>query len=343
MTFMKILFFSVKKFERSLIKHANNYGFQISLKEERLTLESVFLARGFNTICIFTTDDASKDVLKILYSLGVKYITIRAAGYNNIDLDFAHEIGIKVTNVPNYSPYAVAEHTIMLILNLARKSKIAQRQIEKHDFSVDKLIGNNINNKTIGIIGTGKIGSLVAKILFGFGVKILAYDLITNDELKNNYDVKYVSLDNLCKKSDFITLHTPLNKSTTYLVNDTLIKQMKKGVFIINTARGSIVNTKAIIKNLKNKQMGGYAMDVYENENEIFFIDHSHSKIKDKMLLELIKHDNVLITPHQGFATVEAINDITETTFNNIKCWYLNQELKNEIQSDSKKKSSPSV
>ena len=340
---MKVLFFSVKKFEKLPIKHSNNYGFQISLKEERLTLETAFLAKGFNTICIFSTDDASKDVLKILYSLGIQYITIRATGYNNIDLEFAHEIGIKIANVPDYSPHAVAEHAVLLMLSLARKSKIAQDQIQRHDFSVDKLIGSNINNKTIGIVGTGKIGAVVAKILFGFGVKILAHDLITNEELKNNYNVKYVTLDNLCKNSDFITLHMPLNKSTAYMINDTLIKKMKKGVFIINTARGGIVNTKELIANIKRKQLGGYAMDVYEKEEDIFFIDHSQSKVKDTMLLELMSFDNVLITPHQAFATVEAINNIAEITFNNIKSWYLNQELKNEIQSDSKKKSSPSV
>lgn len=328
---MKVLFYSIKNYERKILQEANKNRFHLTLKEDVLNLETAFLARGFEAISIFTNDNASEDILRILHSVGVKYITIRSTGYDNINLFIAKELGIIVSNIPDYSPESIAEHTILLLLNLLKKNKVVQNQLMHQDFSLDQIIGETIHNKTIGIIGTGKIGSKVAKILSAFGANIIAYDTTINRELEKRHKVKYVSLINLAYHSDIISIHTPLNEHTHYMINHELMSRMKNNVLIINTARGSIVNTKEIIENLKNKNIGGYAMDVYEFEKGIFFYNHSYSRIKDKILIELMHMDNVMITPHQAFATKEALAKIAEIAFENLTSWYLRKEIKNEI------------
>lgn len=328
---MKVLFYSIKNYERKILQEANKNRFHLTFKEDVLNLETAFLARGFEAISIFTNDNASEDILRILHSVGVKYITIRSTGYDNIDLTMAKELGITVSNVPDYSPESIAEHTVMLLLNLLKKNKLVQNQLAHQNFSLDNIIGETIHNKTIGIIGTGKIGSIVAKILSAFGANIIAYDTIINKTLVKNYNVKYVSLINLAYHSDIISIHTSLNEHTHYMINHDLMSRMKNNVLIINTARGSIVNTKEIIENLNKKNIGGYATDVYEFEKGIFFYNHSQSRIKDKMLIELMNIDNVIITPHQAFATKEALSRITEITFGNLTSWYLRKEIKNKI------------
>jgi D-lactate dehydrogenase len=329
---MKVLFYSIKNYERKLLQEANKNRFQLIFKEDVLNLETAFLARGYESISIFTNDNASEDVLKILHSVGVKYITVRSTGFDNIDLAKAKVLGITVSNVPDYSPESIAEHTIMLLLNLLRKNKLLQNNLANQDFSLDNIIGQTIHNKTIGIIGTGKIGSKAAKILSAFGANIIACDTVINKVLEKKYNVKYVSLINLAYQSDIISIHTPLNEYTHYMINHDLMNRMKNNVLIINTARGSIVNTKEIIESLKNKNIGGYATDVYEFEKGIFFYNHSYSRIKDKMLIELMNMDNVIITPHQAFATKEALTRITEITFENLTSWLFRKEIKNEVR-----------
>lgn len=336
---MKVLFYSVKSFEKDIIHQVNKNRFHITLKEDSLNLESAFLARGYEAICIFSNDMANNDVLRILHSVGVKYINIRCTGFDNIDLEAADELGIKITNVPVYSPESIAEHTVMLILNLLKKSKICQTQIANQDFSLNNIIGKTINNKTVGIIGTGEIGSIVVKILSSFGARLIAHDLVENKKLKNDYKLKYVDLNTLAHESDIITIHTPLTSETHHLINNDLMSRMKKEAIIINTARGAIVKTQQLIEHLKNKTIGGYGMDVYENEKDIFFYNHSKSKIIDSLLNDLMKMNNVIITPHQAFATYEALLKITEITFDNIKSWYLKEKMKNEIHIINRSKS----
>ena len=333
---MKILFYSVKPFEIIYINNANIYGFEIILIEDKLTISTAKKADGFDAICIFTNDDASTDVIKSLHSIGVKYIAIRATGYDNVDIDTALKLNITIANVPEYSPNAIAEHTIMMMLSLIRKSKITQQQIQLHDFTINNLIGFNINNKTVGIIGTGKIGSVVAKILNGFGARIIAYDIKPNIKLTKDYDLMYVDIETLCSTADIITIHTPLNKETRYMINDKLLSKMKDKVIIINTARGAIVNTNDLLKHIKSNHLGAYGMDVYEYENGIFFFNLSNKIIEDKQLLELIENENVLVTPHQAFATVEALKNIAETTFYNFNSWNSNESSINEILLNSK-------
>ena len=333
---MKILFYSTKRFEIDYINNANTNGLTIVFTENALALNTVEKAEGFDAICIFTNDDASTEVIKSLYSIGVKYIAIRATGYDNVDIETALKLKLKIANVPEYSPNAIAEHTMMMMLSLIRKSKITQQQIQLHDFTINNLIGFNINNKTVGIIGTGKIGSVVAKILNGFGARIIAYDIKPNMKITKDYDVKYVDIETLCSTADIITIHTPLNKETRHMINDKLLSKMKDKVIIINTARGAIVNTNDLLKHIKSKHIGAYGMDVYENEKGVFYFNLSNKIIEDKQLLELIENENVLVTPHQAFATVEALKNIAETTLYNFNSWNSNESSINEILLNSK-------
>ena len=328
---MKILFYSTKPFEIDYINNANTNRLKIVFTENALALNTVKKAEGFDTVCIFTNDDASKSVIKSLYSIGVKYIAIRATGYDNVDIETALKLKIKIANVPEYSPHAIAEHTIMMMLSLIRKSKITDRQIQIHNFTIDNLIGFNINNKTVGIIGTGKIGSVVAKILYGFGARIIAYDIKPNAEITKDYNVKYVDIETLCITADIITIHTPLNHETRYMINDKLLSKMKDKVIIINTARGAIVNTNDLLKHLRSKHVRGYGMDVYEHEKGVFYYNLSNKIIEDKQLLELIENENVLVTPHQAFATIEALQNIVDTTIYNFNRWNSNESSINEI------------
>ena len=220
---------------------------------------------------------------------GVRFIAIRAAGYDNIDLDAANENDISVANVPGYSPYAIAEHAVSLILALNRKTVLATTQVRQHNFSLDKLVGFDLQGKTVGIIGAGRIGSVLAKIMHGFGCRLLAYDMTKNQQLISKYDVHYVELHTLCSQSDIISIHTPLNKGTRYLINKTQISRMKHGAMLINTARGAVVKTEDVLFGLETGQIGYYGMDVYEKEKDIFFFDHSSNHyLNDPLLQKLL-------------------------------------------------------
>ena len=318
---MKILFYSTKDFEKQYLDAHNKQSHNIHFAAEALSLATVAMAKGYDVISIFANDDASAPVIRQLAKGGTKYIAIRAAGFDNVDISAANKEEIIVANVPEYSPNAIAEHAVLMMLALNRKIILANKQVTRKDFSVDKLIGFDLNQKTVGIIGTGKIGKVVARILHGFGCTIMAYDPEEDQSLMNRYDVHYVDLGTIYSQADIITLHLPLKKETAYMIKESSILQMKRGVMLINTARGGIVNTKDVLDAIENGKIGYFGTDVYEKEKGIFFYDHSHSPLQDALLDRLIEYPNVIVTPHQAFATAEALTNIAETTFQSIDSW----------------------
>ncbi|MEG3659197.1 NAD(P)-dependent oxidoreductase [Arenibacter palladensis] len=266
-----------------------------------------------------------------LSDLGVRYISLRSAGYNNVHLKTAKKFGLKVANVPEYSPYSIAEHAVALLQSLNRKIIMADRQVHSYNFLQNNLMGFDLNGKTVGIVGTGKIGSVMAKIMNGFGCKILANDLKPDYRLVQLYDLTYTSLDDLCQQSDIISLHIPLTQENYYLIDKQKLALMKPEVLLINTARGALVETKELINALEKNAIGGYCTDVYEKEIGSFFKDNSTEGIKDRLLIKLLSFPNVLLTPHQGFITKEALTNIAEVTFENLNSWEEGKSSKNEL------------
>jgi D-lactate dehydrogenase len=315
---MKIAFFDTKSYDKisfsSLLK---SYSHEITFLEPKLTPESAQLASDHDAVCIFVQDVCNAQVLEILKDLGIHTIALRCAGFNNVDLDVAESYGMKVVRVPAYSPYAVAEHTLGLILGLNRNIHRAYNRVRESNFSLEGLLGFDLNQKTVGVIGTGKIGSIVVKILKGFGCHVLAYDQYKNSECIQN-GAQYVELDELLKKSDIVTLHCPLNKDSKHLINSKTIKQMKDGVMIVNTSRGALVDTNAVIEGLKSHKVGYLALDVYEEEDKLFFEDMSGKVLQDDTFARLLTFPNVIITGHQAFFTKEALHNIAETTLQNL-------------------------
>lgn len=328
---MKTLFYSTRDFEKKYLTNANNTAHDIVYSMEPLTLATVQIANGFDAIVIFTSDDASAEVLKALQLIGIQYIAIRATGHDNIDIQVANLLGIKIANVPNYSPYAIAEHAVALLLALARKINISSKQMQQYNFTIDNLVGFNMHGKTVGIIGVGKIGGIFAKIMHGFGCTILGCDIVENKDLTTLYGLQYVNLKTLCAKCNIISIHTGLTPDTKYLINTSCINLMQQGTILINTGRGACVNTTDVITGLENGKLGYYAADVYEYEKGVFFNDFSNTTIKDEMLLKLLSMPNVIITPHQAFATQEALTDIANSIFYTLDCWSKNETSKNEL------------
>jgi D-lactate dehydrogenase len=318
---MRIFVYSAKQFEIPYLKRANLLHFDLDFTEKSLGVYTTSLSKGYDCVCVFTNDDVSAQVLRDLKSFGVKYIAARSAGYDNIDLLEAQILEMQVANVPDYSPYAVAEHAVALILALNRKLMIANEQVHDHNFTLGNLVGFDLHEKTVGLIGTGRIGSVMARIMHGFGCEILAYDIHPSNELSKKYNVRFCSLNEICLRSDIISIHTPLNQLTKHLLNEDKFSIMKKGVMIINTARGAVVDTVDLVKYLNIGIIGAYGADVYENERGLFFFDHSAKGVNDNMLKDLLARKNVMITPHQAFATYEALVNIAETTFYNILEW----------------------
>lgn len=326
---MKTAVYSSHGFEKSYLLNANNSKHELIFLDTQLNLQTVSLAEGCEAVALFVSDDASAPVLEKMIQLGVKFIVLRSAGFNNVNISRATELGIKVARVPDYSPYAVAEHTVALMLALNRKLIRANNRIMEHNFSLDGLVGFDMNGRTVGIIGTGKIGCVVAKIINGLGSRILANDKIENDELKNKYDAVYTDCETLCRESDIITLHVPLTPETKYLIDSNCISKMKKGVMLINTGRGGLINTKEVIEALKTGQIGYLGLDVYEEESGLFFEDHSENILQDDLIARLMTFKNVLITSHQGFLTDTALKDIAETTVENLNCFEQGKNCKN--------------
>jgi len=328
---MKTTIFSTHKFEEPYLLKANDGKHQLKLLESRLTEETAILATGSKTISLFTGDDASAKVLEKLSTLGVKNIALRSAGFNHVDLLKVAELDMKVARVPAYSPYAIAEHTMALILALNRKLIKANNRVREHNFSLNGLTGFDLNGKTVGVIGTGKIGAVLVKILHGFGCNILVHDIVEDKNLINLYGVRYTDCETICKNADIISLHVPLTISTKHLIDKKHIALMKPGVMLINTSRGGLVDTKAVIEGLKSKKIGYFGIDVYEEEEGLFFEDHSEDILQDDVIARLMTFNNVLITSHQAFLTKKALTNIAETTIYNLDCFEKEIPSGNEI------------
>lgn len=330
---MKVAVYSTHRFERSYLTGANQGRHDLVMLEESLNEKTASLAQGCDAACIFVNDDASAPVLDILHRQGVRFLALRSAGYNHVDLEKATELGMRAANVPGYSPYAVAEYTVAMMLALNRKLISAHHRVMELNFSLDGLVGFDMHGKTVGIIGTGKIGALVARILHGFGCQILAYDQHENDSIIKSYQVKYVTLETLCRQADIITLHVPLLRETRQIINSSSINQMKPNVMLINTSRGGLVKTSDVVKALKAKRIGSFGMDVYEEEANLFFKDHSEDILQDDTIARLLTFRNVLITGHQAFLTHEALENISSVTFDNINAWQNSKPTNNELTS----------
>jgi D-lactate dehydrogenase len=330
---MKVTVFSTKNFEISSLERANNNKHELRFISKSLSHETVHLADNSEAICIFPNDDASSSVLEELKRMNISYVANRAAGYDHIDISKANELNIRVANVPAYSPHSVAEHAAALILSLNRKIIVADHKVKDYNFSLDGLIGFDLNGKTAGIIGLGKIGSVLAKILNGFGCKILAYDLYQDEELASKYNITYCDLDELCRKSDIISIHAPLTPSTKYIINKRSIDLMKQDVMIINTSRGALLKTEDAIEGLKSGKIGYLGLDVYEKEKGMFFYDHSHETMQDDLFARLLSFRNVIVTGHQAFLTENALKNIADTTIENLDKWEKGEKVENELTS----------
>ncbi len=327
----KIAVFSSKPYDKEYLESANNrYNFQIIYFEASLNSSTIELAKGFDAVCIFVNDVLDREVIEKLSELNIAVVALRCAGFNNVDLDSAKSRNIKIVRVPSYSPESVAEHAVALVLTLNRKTHKAYNRIRECNFSLDRLTGFNLYKKVVGVIGTGQIGKAFCRIMLGFGCEVLAYDVSESDDVKK-MGVHYCSLEELYKKSDIISLHCPLNSQTQYIINEKSFLLMKAGVMIINTSRGKLINTDDVIKALKLKKIGYLGIDVYEQEENLFFNDLSESIIEDELILRLMTFPNVLITSHQAFLTHEALTRIAETTLLNIQSYFLGNPLVNEI------------
>lgn len=314
---MKVAVYSTRPYDRQFLDAANAGRHELRYLDCRLTVATTALAKGTSAVCLFAGDQANATTMMAFAHMGIRLIALRAAGFNNVDLAAAREHGIAVGRVPAYSPHAVAEHTFALVLSLVRKVHRAYNRVREGNFALDGLMGFDLVGKTIGIVGAGNIGSVVARIATGFGCKVLAYDPVQRSECEC-IGVEYVGLDALLERSDIVTLHCPLNEGTRHMIDAAAIARMKSGALLINTSRGAVVDTHAIIDALKRRRLGGVAIDVYEEEDALFFEDRSDEAIMDDQFARLLTFPNVLITGHQGFFTVEALTNIAATTIANL-------------------------
>ena len=329
---MKVAVFSSKPYERRFLETFNNEAkHELHYFEESLNEHTTNLAEGFEAVCVFVSDKIDRNVIVKLDKLGVKLIDLRSTGFNNIDIGAAVEQQIKVFRVPAYSPQAVAEHAVALILTLNRKTHKSYNRVREGNFSVENLMGFNLFGKTIGVIGTGKIGATFCQIMQGFGCKIVAYDIQESDNLKEK-GVVYKSLVEVLEEADIVSLHCPLTPETSQMINTTTLSKMKEGAMLINTSRGGLIKTSHVIEVLKSGHLGYLGIDVYEQEENLFFKDLSESIIQDDMIERLMSFHNVLITPHQGFFTKEAMNQIAKTTIKNFS------DFENGLPSDNEVK-----
>jgi D-lactate dehydrogenase len=328
---MKITFFSTQPYDKSFFeKHNNQFGFEIDFFEASLNVKTVHLINKSEAVCVFVNDHVNADVVVQLASAGVKIIALRCAGFNNVDLVATEKNSIKVVRVPSYSPHAVAEHAVAMILTLNRKTHKAYNRIREQNFSLNGLMGFDLYGKTVGAIGTGNIGQVFCKIMLGFGCHVLAYDIKEQDDLKQA-GVKYVSLNDLLTTADIVSLHCPLNDQTRYLIGDEAVNLIKRGCMLINTSRGGLINTKSVIMALKTGKLGALGIDVYEQEETLFFRDLSESIVQDDVITRLMSFHNVLVTAHQGFFTEEAMNQIALTTLRNLNSFLVGEALVNEV------------
>ena len=329
---VKILFYDTKEYDKKLFERYNkDYGFEIKYLESKLNNETAPLADGYDAVCIFVNDRADKETLDILKECGVKLIVLRCAGYNNVDIKNLPE-GMSVVRVPRYSPYAVAEHAVALLLSVDRKIYKSYQRTKKYNFTLNGLLGFDIHGKTVGVIGTGKIGKVFINIMKGFGTEVLAYDVYPDEKAAKEMGFRYTTLDELYAKSDIISLHCPLTDENKYMINKDSIKKMKKGVVIINTSRGKLINSDDLIEELSKGKIGGLGLDVFDEEEDFFLNDMSNSYYRNTELSVLLSMPNVVITSHQAFFTKEALDKIGKVSMDNIKEFFETGKCENFVQ-----------
>jgi D-lactate dehydrogenase len=326
---MKIAFFSTKSYDREFFNLYNSRH-EIIYFEAPANEQTITLAKDCEAICVFVNDKLHEAVIKRLAEQGVKLIALRCAGFNNVDLNAAHDNSIKVVRVPAYSPHAVAEHAVALILTLNRKTHKAYNRVREGNFSLETLQGFDLYGKTIGVIGTGRIGRAFCEIMLGFGCKVLAFDLIANREMEAK-GVQYLPFTDVIGQADIVSLHCPLTEQSKHLLNEDTFGMMKKGAMLINTSRGALISARAAIGALKTGQLGYMGIDVYEEEDTLFFNDLSGVVIQDDLIMRLISFPNVLITAHQGFFTSEALTQIAQVTLQNIDDFEAGKPLVNKV------------
>jgi len=325
---MRIAFYTTKPYDRFWFEPlGKDYGIDIHFLDATCDDETIILAKDHDAICVFVNDHIDEAMIKQLAEYGVQGILLRSAGFNHVDIQAAAKYHIPVLRVPSYSPEAVAEHGLALLMSVNRYIHRAYNRTRDFNMSINGLMGTNLYHKTAGIIGTGKIGQAMIRMLKGFDMRILAYDLFPNKDL----DVEYVSLEELYEKSDVISLHCPLTKETEYLINKESIERMKKGVYLINTSRGALIDTNALVEGLLSEKFGGVGLDVYEEEEGLFFEDKSNEIMKDETLARLMTFPNVLVTSHMGFFTEEAMQAITIETLENAYALKNGEELVNAV------------
>jgi len=323
----KICFYDTKPYDKTYFEELKaKYDIEIEYFEPKLGPKTAYMAKDFDAVVAFVNDNINKETIDILYENGVKLIAMRCAGYNNVDFKAAYK-KIHVVRVPAYSPYAVAEHAMALLLTLNRKIHRAYVRTRDFNFSLNGLMGFDLHGKTVGVIGTGKIGQIFVNICKGFGMKVIAHDPFP---LKDS-DIEYKGLEDLCREADIISLHCPLTKDTFHMINKNTISLMKDGVYIINTSRGALINSEDLLEALKEEKIGGACLDVYEEETELFYEDMSYSVVKDDVLSRIISMPNVIVTSHQAFLTREALHNIAETTLSNCREFFDGKALTNEV------------
>ncbi len=327
----KIIFFDAKSYDQEFFDRANKkHGYEIKYIGNRLSVDTVPLTAGYDAVCAFVNDDLSASVADVLYKNGIRVVAMRCAGYNNVELK-AFFRKIHVARVPAYSPYAVAEHAVALIMTLNRKTHKAYNRTRDGNFALSGLLGFDLHGKTAGIIGTGRIGQILAGLLKGFGMRVLAFDRFPNAEWAAGAGVEYVPLEELYRQSDLISLHCPLTPETEHMIDAASLAQMKDGVMLINTSRGALIQTQDLIDALKSGKIGFAGLDVYEEEDEYFFEDRSGEVLTDDVLARLFTFPNVLVTAHQAFFTKEALSNIAETTLSNLDAFFRGETMENEI------------
>lgn len=328
---MKVALFSARRFEQTHLTNANAGRHELVFLDARLTESTCLLATGCRAVSLFVNDSARQEVLPRLKDLGIEFIALRSAGFNHVDLPLAWQYKMRVARVSAYSPYAVAEHAVAMMLALNRKLIRAHQRVMESNFSLDGLVGFDMHGKTVGIVGTGQIGAVVAKILHGFGCHLLAYDPAPNPDLVALYGLTYTSLEEICRVADIITLHVPLRAETRHLIDKSRLAQMKPDVMLINTSRGGLVHTKDLIDALKKSRVGSVGLDVYEEEEGLFFEDHSEEVLLDDTIARLMGFKNVLITAHQAFLTETALHNIATATIENLTCFEEGRSCENEL------------
>ncbi len=325
---LKIAFFDTKSYDKpTFAAFAEENGIKIKYFETKLNEDTVGLASGYDAVCVFVNDTVNAEVIGRLSELGVRAIALRCAGFNNVDLQAATEKGIHVLRVPAYSPYAVAEHAIAMLLTSVRRIHKAYVRTKSFNFSLNDLTGFDLYGKTVGVVGTGKIGRVFINICRGFGMRVLAYDKFPAADA----GLEYVSLDRLFSESDIISFHCPLTEETYHLVDEHSIEQMKKGVILINTSRGALIDAEALLSGIKSRKIGAACLDVYEEESDFFFEDYSGHIVDDDTLARLISMPNVILTSHQAFLTEEALRNIAETTLQNLLSLFSTGSCENEL------------